>query len=86
MEPQYGSGPDKDGNEQNGYITVDEYDDILSFAAKRNIQIITEINGPGHARAAILSMMKRGKVEDFLHDENQTVFDVPSGKWIELHH
>lgn len=59
--PSYGSGPDpaKGDSFGSGWYTRDEYMDILSFAAERHIEVIPEIDVPGHARAAIVAMKNR---------------------------
>ena len=46
LEPQYGSGPIKD-NEQNGFLSVAAYESLLTFAKDHQVHVITEINGPG---------------------------------------
>jgi len=70
LEPQYGSGPFKE-SDQNGYLTVDEYKQLLKHGMDNNVNIITEINGPGHARAAIKAMQKKNDPDYFLYDTNQ---------------
>ncbi len=55
---QLGTGPFKSGS-GNGYLTRDEFVELLKFAAERHIKIIPEIESPGHARAAIKSMEAR---------------------------
>ncbi|GAB1605882.1 uncharacterized protein LOC115219984 [Argonauta hians] len=55
---QLGSGPY--GNSSvNGYYTVEDYQDILIAAKKHHIEVIPEVDMPGHARAAIKSMEAR---------------------------
>ncbi|RKF14262.1 beta-hexosaminidase [Alginatibacterium sediminis] len=49
---QFGSGAGKSG----GYYTQAEVSDILSYAAMLQIEVIPEIDIPGHARAAILAL------------------------------
>ena len=78
LGPQYGSGPFKLENPQNGFLSESDYADLLQHAFDKKVQIITEINGPGHGRAALYSMKKRNDPNFFLHDPAQTVFDVPS--------
>ena len=53
-----GSGPDPhaEGNHGSGYISRESYIELLKYADARHIQVIPEINFPGHARAAIKSM------------------------------
>lgn len=55
---QLGTGPFKSGS-GNGYLTRDEFVELLKFAKDRHIQIIPEIEGPGHARASIKAMEAR---------------------------
>lgn len=61
--PSYGSGPDPStGNSfGSGWYSRDEYMDILKFATERHIEIIPEIDVPGHARAAIVAMKNRAE-------------------------
>jgi hexosaminidase len=55
MIPAYGSGPFKSG----GFYSRKEFVDLIRYAQQRHIDIIPEINLPGHARAAIQSMEAR---------------------------
>ncbi|WP_394193733.1 family 20 glycosylhydrolase [Pseudoalteromonas atlantica] len=55
---QLGTGPFKSGS-GNGYLTRSEFVELLKFAKDRHIQIIPEIEGPGHARASIKAMEAR---------------------------
>ena len=61
MIPVYGSGPDPnpDASMGSGWFSRDDYIDILTYAAERHIEVIPEIDVPGHARAAILAMKSR---------------------------
>lgn len=70
LHPSYGSGPfaNAKGKYGSGFYTRKDFIEILQYAAKRHINIIPELNFPGHARAAIKSMearyqrlMKEGK-------------------------
>ena len=70
LHPGYGSGPfaNAEGKYGSGFYTRNDFIEILKYAAKRHINIIPELNFPGHARAAIKSMearyqrlMKEGK-------------------------
>ena len=45
----------------NGFITRAEYIDLLKYAQQHHVQIIPEIDSPGHARAAIVAMNARYK-------------------------
>lgn len=55
---QLGTGPSTSGS-GNGYYTTKDFIEILQFAHQRHIQVIPEIDMPGHARAAIKSMEAR---------------------------
>lgn len=55
---QLGTGPFREGS-GNGYYTVDDFVEILKFAAARHIEVIPEIDMPGHARAAVKAMEAR---------------------------
>ncbi|WP_380184394.1 beta-N-acetylhexosaminidase [Kalamiella sp. sgz302252] len=68
--PQLGSGPFADAP-GNGYLSRDDYIDILRYAKARAIEVIPEIDMPAHARAAVVSMearynrlMKEGKTAE----------------------
>ncbi|WP_438865344.1 family 20 glycosylhydrolase [Neptunicella sp.] len=56
--PQLGSGPNKDTS-VNGYLTTDDYIDILKYAHARHIEVIPAIDMPGHSRAAVKAMQAR---------------------------
>jgi hexosaminidase len=71
--PAYGSGPDHapEGNHGSGYLSRETFIDLLKFADAHHIEVIPEINFPGHARAAIYAMearydrlMNEGKQEE----------------------
>ncbi|WP_331344823.1 family 20 glycosylhydrolase [Cellvibrio sp. UBA7661] len=57
---QLGTGPHKTGS-GNGYYTTEDFIEILKFASARHIEVIPEIDMPGHARAAVKSMEARYK-------------------------
>jgi hexosaminidase len=59
LQPSYGSGPSLDNSAGTGYYSKADFIEILKYAAQRHIQIIPEIETPGHARAAIKSMLYR---------------------------
>jgi len=61
LQPSYGSGPDITLKRGSGSYTTDEFIDILHYARDRHIQVIPEVETPGHARAAIVSMKYRYK-------------------------
>jgi hexosaminidase len=67
MPSAYASGGDVN-NIQSSFYTRNDYIEILRFAKERHIELIPEIETPGHARAAIKAMearyerlMKEGK-------------------------
>jgi hexosaminidase len=60
LMPQLGNGPYKTAV-GNGYLTAADFTDIIKFAAQRHIEVIPEIDMPGHSRAAIKSMEARYK-------------------------
>ncbi len=75
LQPSYGSGPDPDDSDShgNGYYTREDFKEILRYAHQRHIEIIPQVNLPGHARAAIKAMelryrrlMEAGKPEEAL--------------------
>ncbi len=59
--PAYGSGPDPDSpdNHGSGFYSSEELIDILQYAQSLNIEVIPEVDLPGHARAAIKAMESR---------------------------
>ena len=67
--PQLGSGPDSNTS-GSGYLSRQDYIEIIKYAKARFIEVIPEIDMPAHARAAIVSMearynrlMKEGKAQ-----------------------
>jgi len=81
LNPAYGSGPfPVTETYGSGYYTKADFVEILKYAKARHIEVIPELDFPGHARAAIVSMKARqknlvagGKIveanEFLLHDE-----------------
>ncbi len=58
--PAYGSGPFVDyENGGSGFYTRAEFIEILKYAKERHINVIPELNFPGHARAAMVAMENR---------------------------
>lgn len=59
--PAYGSGPfpDTAAGMGSGYYSREQFIDLLCYALERHIQVVPEINFPGHARAAIFAMEAR---------------------------
>ncbi len=75
LSPAYGSGSDPDPNVSHGsgFLSKETFIEILKYANQHHVEVIPEINFPGHARAAIYAMearydrlMKEGKKEDAL--------------------
>lgn len=56
LKPAYGSGPGRYG----GYYTQEEIRDVVAFAAERFIEVIPEIELPGHSRAVIVTYPEAG--------------------------
>lgn len=60
MQTYAGNGDPNDlSTSANGYFTRDQFIDIIKFAYSRGIEVIPEIESPGHARAAIVAMKAR---------------------------
>jgi len=57
----FGSGGDLASPYGSGFYSRAEYGEILRYAAARHVQVIPEIEMPGHARAAIKSMEARAR-------------------------
>jgi hexosaminidase len=57
---QLGTGPHLSGS-GNGFYSTADFIEILKFAADRHIEIVPEIDMPGHARAAVKAMEARYK-------------------------
>lgn len=55
LKPAYGSGV----NEAKQYLTREDFIEILKYAKERHIQVLPEIETPGHARASIKAMEYR---------------------------
>ena len=69
--PSYGSGPFPDRPPGSGHYSREDFLEILAYARDRHIEVIPEIDVPGHARAAIKAMearyarlMAEGRPED----------------------
>ena len=60
LYPGYAGGYDcETTNLSNGYFSREEFIELLRYAAARHVRIIPELETPGHARAAIVSMKAR---------------------------
>lgn len=58
LAPAYGSGPGEDSH-GSGFLSREDFIELLQYATRRHIEVIPELNVPGHARAAIKSMETR---------------------------
>jgi hexosaminidase len=56
LPPAFGSGPDVDRPWGSGFFSRADYVEILRYAAARHIEVIPELEMPGHARAAIKAL------------------------------
>lgn len=59
LPPAYGSGPDVGDPHGSGYFSRADYIEILKYATARHIEVVPEIEMPGHARAAVKAMESR---------------------------
>lgn len=59
LHPSYGSGAKPNSFPGSGYYTKADFIELLKYAKVRHIQVIPEIETPGHARAAIKAMDAR---------------------------
>lgn len=57
--PSWGSGPNPEAFPGSGFYTRAQFIEILKYARQRHIEVIPEIDLPGHARAAIIAMKAR---------------------------
>lgn len=80
-----------DGKEHAGYYTQEEIKEIVAYTKARNIQIIPEINMPGHASAAVASYAWLGTTKQQIKVPVKfgvvsTVFDVTDPEVIQFLH
>jgi hexosaminidase len=59
LHPALGSGPAVDASWGSGHYSRSEFIQILAYAKERHIEVIPEIELPGHARAAVKAMTIR---------------------------
>ncbi|WP_348945660.1 family 20 glycosylhydrolase [Chitinibacter sp. FCG-7] len=59
LVPCFGSGGDVAGKAGSGYYSKADFIEILKYATARHIEVVPEIDVPGHARAAIKAMNVR---------------------------
>jgi hexosaminidase len=78
LPPAFGSGPDVDRPFGSGFYSRADYVEILRYAAARHIEVIPEIEMPGHARAAIKAM--QGSQQYRLDDpDDRSAYSTPQG-------
>jgi hexosaminidase len=61
LPPAHGSGPDAARSSGSGHYSADDYIEILRHAARHGIDVIPELEMPGHARAAVKAMELRSR-------------------------
>lgn len=61
LPPAHGSGPAAGRAPGSGFYTGAEYTALLRYAHSRHVEVIPEIDLPGHARAAIMAMKARDR-------------------------
>ena len=59
LQPAFASGGVPNQMPGSGYLSKKDFIDVLKYATARHIQVIPEIESPGHARAAIKAMESR---------------------------
>lgn len=59
IQPAFASGGVPKQMPGSGYLSRKDFIEVLKYAAARHIQVIPEIESPGHARAAIKAMENR---------------------------
>lgn len=69
LPPSYAAGPVPGKTMGSGYYTRADFIEILRYAAERYIEVIPEIESPGHSRAAIKAMDAR--YEKFMQQGNK---------------
>ena len=57
--PMYGSGSGDQDSKGNGFLSGQDFVEIIQYAKQRNIEVIPQISFPSHARAAIKAMKAR---------------------------
>lgn len=70
--------PDNYTNTSNGHLSREQFKDIIKTAYSLGIDVVPEIESPGHARAAIRAMEVRAKNGDdsyrLIHDGDTSVY------------
>lgn len=68
LQPALGSGPEPGHAYGSGFYTRADFIEILKYANDRHIEVIPEIESPGHARAAVKAMAARNDPKYLLHE------------------
>ena len=71
--PMYGSGSGKKTSTGSGFLSRDDFIEILEEAKKRHIKIIPQISFPSHARSAVVAMKSR--YTSFMEQGNEKAAD-----------
>jgi hexosaminidase len=80
LQPAFGSGPVVDRPWGSGFYSHADYVEIVRYAAARHIEVIPEIEMPGHARAAVKAMKARGDRRYALNDpDDKSVYTSVQG-------
>jgi len=80
LQPAFGSGPAVGRPYGSGFYSRADYIEIVRYAAARHIEVIPEIEMPGHARAAIKSMEARSDSQYRLSDpQDRSVYESVQG-------
>lgn len=68
--PMYGSGSGTRQSKGSGFLSREDFIEILKEAEKRHIKIIPQISFPSHARSAVVAMKSR--YSSFMKEGNET--------------
>jgi len=80
LQPAFGSGPLVDRPWGSGFYSHADYVEIVRYAAARHIEVIPEIEMPGHARAAVKAMEARADRQYSLSDpDDKSVYASVQG-------
>jgi hexosaminidase len=80
LQPAFGSGAQVGRAYGSGFFSRADYIEIVRYAAARHIEVIPEIEMPGHARAAIKSMEARADRQYALSDpDDRSVYTSVQG-------
>ena len=74
LYPAWGDGPELYA----GYLSTEDFIDLLQFAAQCHVEIIVELNLPGHANAIVQSLKHSGRFL-LLDPEDQSVHQAVQG-------